>query len=110
MRPPSPPTRSLFAFRYLPRPWIVRPCLPTGRYAMSGTERGYAATRSMAMHAWGLRSMFAQVPISLPACYAVSGTDIAQSATCLRSCYAQPGPDIVYGVCLPTRLLGDVRH
>eukprot|EP00961_Rhodomonas_salina_P114849 1545341-Rhodomonas_salina.2 len=32
----------------------------------------------------------------LGSCYAMSGTDMAYGASCLRACFAMPGPETAY--------------
>eukprot|EP00961_Rhodomonas_salina_P106831 1438386-Rhodomonas_salina.1 len=84
---------------------------------MSGTDLGYAASRTThagdAPYAWQgsahqgayARPDLVLSAICLSACYAMSGSDLAYSATghcgiCLRACYAMSGTDLVYA---PTR-------
>eukprot|EP00961_Rhodomonas_salina_P304361 3941573-Rhodomonas_salina.3 len=74
-------------------------------YAVSGTEIGYAATRTnVRVMGQGARQG-TQGAICLRARYALSGTGIAYDDTGLRACYALCGTDLAYR---PTRVLYDV--
>eukprot|EP00961_Rhodomonas_salina_P073203 983480-Rhodomonas_salina.2 len=57
---------------------------------MSGTDLVYGATSRRA-------SPTEQVAISLRACYAMSGTDLANDDVSLCACYAMSGTEIAYG-------------
>eukprot|EP00961_Rhodomonas_salina_P100009 1344978-Rhodomonas_salina.1 len=61
---------------------------PRARYAMSGTDLAYAATR--ALYAAEPRTRYPSLlcaPVRCPVlAYAMSGTDIADCATGLRAC------------------------
>eukprot|EP00961_Rhodomonas_salina_P062717 841919-Rhodomonas_salina.1 len=59
--------------------------------AVCGTELAYGATR-VCFQAGSSRVRSASPRISLRACYAMSGTDIAYGAICLRACSAMSGP------------------
>eukprot|EP00961_Rhodomonas_salina_P232525 3141394-Rhodomonas_salina.3 len=58
--------------------------------SVCGTELGYAATRRSTPRSL-LRSSAA---ISLRACYAIPGTDIAYADISLRACYAMPSAGV----------------
>eukprot|EP00961_Rhodomonas_salina_P279448 3774984-Rhodomonas_salina.1 len=64
---------------------------------MSGTDLGYAATAVPASGSGGCSFPSELSPISLRPCYAMSGTDPAQSASGIRACYAMSGTGLAYG-------------
>eukprot|EP00961_Rhodomonas_salina_P041637 560421-Rhodomonas_salina.2 len=73
------------------------------RYAMSGTEIAYGATRGCVP---GPPSQLPYLvsPYALRVSYAMSGSDIAYDASSLRSCYAVSGTDLAYGATRPELL------
>eukprot|EP00961_Rhodomonas_salina_P268515 3628717-Rhodomonas_salina.2 len=65
--------------------WRVYAAAMIDRTAMSGTDRAYGRIWLRACYALCDRSDGHQVPVCLRACYAMSGTEIAYAAICLRA-------------------------
>eukprot|EP00961_Rhodomonas_salina_P254222 3435600-Rhodomonas_salina.4 len=43
--------------------------------------------------------------ISLPAAYAMSGTDLANRCICLCACFAMSGTDLAYGAAMASKVM-----
>eukprot|EP00961_Rhodomonas_salina_P273478 3695311-Rhodomonas_salina.1 len=70
------------------------------RYAVSGTDLGYAPTRTSSEQ--GFSTRYKRAAIRLRASYALSGTNIAYApSTRLCAPYAMSGTDLVYAATRP---------